>query len=134
MGKLLKRSKWTPDRVVSSTARRARQTTELALKAAKYKGDVEFTDEIYEASPEDLLDLVRRQPDGAETVLLVGHNPGFEDVLSLLCGTGDVPARITVPTAALACVECEVASWADVGPGCGSLAWFAVPKMLGDDD
>jgi phosphohistidine phosphatase len=133
MGKLLSTAKRRPDAVLASTARRARETAELALAEVKFKGKVDFTDEIYEASASRLLELIRRQPTERETLLMVGHNPGFEDLVCALCGPGGEPANIRMPTAALACIEFEVAGWNAIAPGEGVLAWLAVPKIVGGD-
>ena len=129
VGKALKDSGATVDLVVSSPATRARQTAELVTAAANYKGPVRFEPAIYEASASDLLDVVRALPDDAETVVLVGHNPGFEELLGALCGGRSAPARVRVPTAALACVELDCERWRDADAG--TLQWMLVPRILG---
>ncbi len=131
MGKALRASGVELDLVVCSTATRARQTAELALAAAKYDGELRHDDAIYEASLRDLFGVLHGLPDSAETVALVGHNPGFEDLLATLCGTESSPAHVRVPTATLACIELDVDSWSDTIGGSGSLLWMLVPKILG---
>lgn len=130
VGKAFRSSGVELDLIVSSTARRARETAEHFASAAGYSGPIEYADEIYEASVSGLLGVVRRLPDEADTALLVGHNPGFEDLLSVLCGRDGAPARFRVPTATLACVELDGASWAGVGQGAGTLQWMIVPRLL----
>jgi phosphohistidine phosphatase SixA len=71
-----------PDRVLCSPARRTRETADLVL-AALEAAMPEFAEEIYEASPGELLALLDRE-DGARTVMLVGHNPGIERLVALL--------------------------------------------------
>ena len=66
-----------PDWVVASDATRARQTAEIAAEAAGFSGEIGLDPAIYDAELEDLLGVVRELPDGAERVLLVGHNPGL---------------------------------------------------------
>lgn len=131
MGKLLKASNLNIDRIVSSTAARARQTAELAAEAAKCARKLEFEDAIYEASLAELLGVLRRLNDEDLTVVLVGHNPGFEELLGALCGSKGSHARIRVPTATLACIELDIPSWQNVTAGTGTLLWMAVPKMVG---
>ena len=131
MGRVLKSSDVKVDRVLCSTAQRARETAELALGAAGYKAEVEFTDAIYEASSSELLDLLRRQSNDHDTVMMIGHNPGFEDLLSGLCGNGGQAANIRMPTAALACIELDVGKWSESDAGEGTLVWLVIPKILG---
>ena len=72
-----------PDRVLCSPARRAGETTWLALAAIDGAPVPQMADEIYDASPGELLALLDQQA-GAGTVLLVGHNPGIERLVALL--------------------------------------------------
>ena len=69
--------------------------------------------------------LIRRLPDSSACVLLIGHNPTFEQALARLTGAGE-----HMPTAALACIEFEIARWEDVDDGHGKLVWFVTPKQL----
>ena len=73
----------SPDRVLCSPALRTRQTALLALAAATLDGPPQLAEEIYEATPGELLALLD-QHDDASTVLLVGHNPGVERLVALL--------------------------------------------------
>jgi phosphohistidine phosphatase len=114
--------------VISSPAARARETTALVLESAGLKLEPRFDERIYEADVRTLLEVVASIPDKAKTAMLVGHNPGFENLLSYL--TGD---DRHMPTAALARIEFEVGSWSEVTDGSGTLASFVTPKDLGDD-
>jgi phosphohistidine phosphatase len=127
VGEFLKRARVPVDLVLSSTARRARQTAELVSETAGF-GDLEFTDEIYEASVRQLLDVVRGIHDDHTAVLMVGHNPGFEGLFGELCGPG---ASFRVPTAAVGCIELDVPRWRDVDRGLGTLLWFIAPRVIG---
>ena len=69
--------------------------------------------------------LIRRLPDASNCVLLVGHNPTFEQVLARLTGAVE-----HMPTAALACIEFQVERWEDVDDGQGTLASFVTPKQI----
>lgn len=114
--------------VISSPAARARETTALVLKSAGLKFEPRFDERIYEADVRTLLEVVASIPDKATTALLVGHNPGFENLLSYL--TAD---DRHMPTAALAKIEFEAGSWSEVAEGSGTLESFVTPKDLGDD-
>ena len=130
VGKALRDADVDLDLVVVSTAVRAQQTAALVLKAAKYEGAIVHEEAIYEASVSSLMDVVRRLPETAETVMLVGHNPGFEMLLGALCGTVAAPARVRVPTGMLACLELSGGKWAEASAGSGTLIWMIVPRML----
>lgn len=114
-----------PDLVVSSPAERARATAKRVLKAAGYSGDLRFDERIYLADAGSLLRVVHGLPDEAGRVMLVGHNPGFEDLAAALCG-----GSVRMTTAALACIELADEQWATVQPGSGSLLWLVNPKVL----
>ncbi|MBI3654161.1 MAG: histidine phosphatase family protein [Acidobacteria bacterium] len=125
MGAALKQQGIAPQLVLCSPATRARETMELFTTAAELEAVVEFEPTIYEASAAELLKLVRHIKADYEVVLLVGHNPGFENLLSRLIG-----AERQMPTAALACIEFAIDQWQDVEDGKGKLLWFLIPKML----
>jgi phosphohistidine phosphatase len=72
--------------------------------------------------------LIRRLPGEKSCVMIVGHNPGLEDLVERLSGKSE-----RMPTAALACVEFQIESWEDVEDGEGKLAWLLTPKQVGSD-
>jgi phosphohistidine phosphatase len=131
MGRLLRTEDVELEHVVCSTAVRARETLDLAAKAARYNGSIDFVDAIYEAPYDRLARIVTSLPDRAAAVLMVGHNPGFEDLIRYLCSR-DGSLNVTVPTATLACIDFDVARWESATGGTGSLRWLAIPKMIGD--
>jgi phosphohistidine phosphatase len=69
--------------------------------------------------------------------MLVGHNPGLEDLALLLIGNGDLDARRRLhtkfPTAGLCVIDLPQQGWAALHPGGGRLERFVTPKMLGAD-
>jgi phosphohistidine phosphatase len=127
MGRFLDRIEQLPDRIISSSATRARMTFEQAAQKGDW-GDipVEITDDLYEASPADVLSVIQSISDGSERILLVGHEPTFSDTVGRLIGS----ANVRMPTAAMACIEIEVDHWPDVGFGSGQLRWLVGPKLL----
>ena len=125
MGSLLKREKVIPDLVLSSSAVRARQTTDLLLAAANLSTDLRFDERIYEASAQKLLEVVRQIEKSKKAVLLVGHNPGLEEFLELLTGASE-----TMPTGTLSKVALTASNWADIGDKCATLEWILKPKQL----
>lgn len=126
----------TPDIVLVSTARRAQQTLE-ALEPWDDSPLIDSTDALYLASAGQLLGTLRRVPETARSVLLIGHNPGLQELAVMLDGgagakTGDSPvARLAAayPTAGLA--EFSVpGSWGQLGAGGGRLLRFLSPREL----
>lgn len=88
---------------------------------------------IYLASAVTLLDLVQGTDAGVDRLLLVGHNPGLEDLAMWLVPTSDDPARTALaakyPTATLA--ELSFAGdWSDLAPGTATLTRFVRPRDL----
>jgi phosphohistidine phosphatase len=97
------------DLAVVSPANRARSTWDLVSAALDVAPPTRIDDRVYDASDHELLTVVRALPDDIETVVLVGHNPGLEDLVPLL--TGD---WAPMPTSALAVITVS-GSWATAG-------------------
>ena len=91
---------------------RARQTAEIAARAAGFAGEVLVAPAIYDAEMEDLLGVVRELPDGVERVLLVGHNPGVAMLSMELDQLAATPPPLTPAT--LVALSLEITHWADV--------------------
>ncbi len=106
IGQLLKDENLLPDLILSSTARRARKTAEQVIQHSGYRGETRITGELYNASRDQLLAFVAALPDTASHVLVIGHNPGLEELLEALT---DQCAALT--TAALARVESPADQW-----------------------
>lgn len=125
MGALMRERGLRPDLVISSPARRASETVALALEASGLETELRFDERIYEASLSTLLEIVRQVEDGRNEVMLVGHNPGFEELLEYLTGE----AR-RVPTATLARIALDTDRWDEATERCGRLEWLVKPKEL----
>ncbi len=128
IGRYIGQRKVRPDLVLSSPAERARQTTALAIEAAGIKAEVRYDERIYEASTEQLMEVVSEIDDNASEVLLVGHNFGMEQLLERL--TGEVHR---MPTAALARIVLELDHWNLVRDRAGRLDWIVKPKELANE-
>ena len=88
------------DLAVVSPAARARETWELVSAELEAPPPTRFEDRVYAASGSDLLEVVRDLPDDTRTVVLVGHNPGMEDLVEVLTSQW-----VSMPTSGLAVVE-----------------------------
>jgi phosphohistidine phosphatase len=132
-GRWLRKSDCVPDRVLCSTARRARETWQLAEEKLRAHPEVVFDPRVYGASTAELLDLVRETPPETGTLLIVGHDPTMHGLTLELARAEpgeEAPAldrvREKFPTAGIAVLE-FTGSWPDLGPGRARLANFSVP-------
>lgn len=134
MGRFLASEGLIPDRVLCSGALRAIQTWNLVSEELPSEVHTEVRDEIYHASPGNLMELIRALPNDEESVLLVGHNPSFESLALQATGSGDDEALRSLafkyPTGALAILDFDAPDWADVEWGTGHLRAFIRPKAL----
>ncbi|MYL98013.1 histidine phosphatase family protein [Novosphingobium sp. FGD1] len=128
-------------RIVASPAVRVTQTIELAGEAAGETPPITWDRRIYLANSATLMDVLREQDsDGdlsgnARSIMLVGHNPGLEDLIfDLVPDDGSSPLRDVVedkfPTAAFAVVRLDIESWADLAENCGRLVHLVRPRDL----
>ena len=134
MGALINEADWLPDRILCSTATRAKETLALAREHWPAEPAIPTSElaTLYLAAPSRILDIVRRQPDGATRLMLVGHNPGLQSFVSRLAGHGDKTQLRAIetkfPTAALALIALDVESWREVGWTIGRLVDFRIPR------
>lgn len=126
IGKWLKGHGPLPDRIVTSSAERARRTVERAHKKGNWTAPILVTRTLYDADPEDVLGVVRAQPDSSRVLMLVGHEPTWSMALDDFTEGFDEH----FPTAALACIDFDVEAWQDVAFGEGRLAWIVRPREL----
>ncbi|HJR09750.1 MAG TPA: histidine phosphatase family protein [Pyrinomonadaceae bacterium] len=109
VGQLLRQKQIKPEVVLSSPAVRARETAELVSEAAGLATQTRFDARIYEASLEELLQIVSEAEDGVETLLLVGHNPGLAELLASLTGESAAMSPAT-----LARIELDINAWSEL--------------------
>jgi len=135
VGAYLVRHKLIPDQALVSTSARTRETWALVAKAFATKPPpAEFEDTIYEASPEAILKAVRSTEPALETLLVVGHNPGMQQLAGMLIASGDVEARQRLleefPTSAIAMISFAVQDWESLHANGGRLEHFVTPQTL----
>ena len=132
VGEWLYREGLVPDQVISSPAERARQTAVKVCKSMDFKKKkIRWDDEVYEAGVADLLGVLARCSREARTVLLVGHNPGLEDLVRYLAADeAEEPSDgKLLPTAALARLEMPD-DWSALKVGCAQLVDVTRPRKL----
>jgi phosphohistidine phosphatase len=134
MGRYLAEHGMIPDRVIVSTAKRTRETWRLVAGALPRVPPVEFEDRIYEASPRDILAAIADTPASVRSLLVIGHNPGFQDTANLLVASGDKRLRSSLaekfPTGALAVIDLDIDDWSSIKPGIGRLENFVTPRAV----
>ena len=134
VGGWLKAQRYRPDVVLCSTARRARETLELVRASLPKDATVEPVRGLYMAAPREMLTELGRVPATAETVMLVGHNPGMGSLAVLLAGSGDEAALANMhakfPTGGVAVLGFDVARWSEIAPGNGKLLAFLRPRDI----
>ena len=128
IGKRLASEELIDPLLICSPALRARETAEIVLQSSNMSAEERFDERIYEASLRDLTQVISDIPDDKQVAILIGHNPGFEELLAFLTGESR-----PMPTCALAKVKFDVESWGDVRTGEGTLEWFTTPKELPGD-
>ena len=117
------------DAILASPAKRAAETVETFGRGY---GELEPSWEpgIYEAGVRRLIEIVQGADEGAERLLIVGHNPGFEGLVWTLADEDAEKVRDAMPTAAMAAIELPVDAWSDVLEGTGRLTEFIVASEL----
>ncbi|MFF3247200.1 SixA phosphatase family protein [Streptomyces sp. NPDC002870] len=130
-GRWLAEADCLPDLVLCSTARRTRQTWELAARELGSTPPVRYDPRLYGADDEPLLEAVCAVPDDVGTLLLIGHNPGLQDLILLLAGEalgGTMQrAQTKFPTSAVAVLTWR-GTWSALAPGAALLTDLAVPR------
>jgi phosphohistidine phosphatase len=122
--------------VLCSTARRAEETLDILLPVLAGEPVVQFEEELYLADAARLLARLRHVPDNVASVLLVGHNPGLQDLAQRLADVaiGRLAARVAggFPAAGLASFEIPV-SWSALDRGRARLTRLIDPRELPDN-
>jgi phosphohistidine phosphatase len=125
IGRFIRKQKLKPDLVLSSPAVRARETIDIVLKSARLQVELRYDERIYEADPMRLLEVISQVEEDRKVVLLVGHNPGLEELLKFLTGQPE-----HLPTAALVKITLGTDKWSEISAKKGKLEWLVKPKEL----
>ena len=125
VGKRLVKLGWVPDLVVGSDSRRTRETWDRMRKRFP-EASISFTRALYAAGPAGLRTEVARLSADARTVLVLGHNPGWEEAVNSLSGR-----EVQMTTASVVLLEGKGATWGDaLRRGRWSVAGVVRPKEL----
>lgn len=128
VGEHLRSLRMQPELVLCSSATRTCQTLELLHIASS--ANVLVEDDLYCADPSALIARLRRVPASVRSVLLIGHNPGIEDLMRMLIGD-DVVMPEKFPTGAMADMRLSIRTWKELDAEIARLRAFVVPRNLG---
>jgi phosphohistidine phosphatase len=134
LGAYIVRHAFMPDLVLVSSSARTRQTWELAATAFEDTPPVKFDERIYEAGPQAILNAVKETGPQIGTLLVIGHNPGLQELATQLVAVGDSDAtrrlKEEFPTSALAVINFMVEDWSRLHAHGGRLEHFVTPGTL----
>ena len=118
-----------PDIMLCSDATRTQETAGLVLASLDPQPKLQLSGRIYHASPDTILDLIHQQT--AQTVAVIGHNPGIGMLANALVKTAPKHHRFSdYPTCASTVVDFDISDWEQAKPGSGTCAAFVVPRDL----
>ena len=136
MGIYMAKERLRPNLAIVSTARRVKDTWKLARSAFKHDISRRKEPRIYDASAKAILDVINATAPDVKALLLVGHNPGLQDLALSLVGKGNKSDLLRLhrkfPAAGLVVIDFDVKRWRDVSEGFGQLERFETPKSIGD--
>jgi phosphohistidine phosphatase len=127
----LRRHEIEPTLVLCSSAERTRRTLDL-VRPALGAAPAQIEDELYAAASLQLLERLRALPEQSASVLVIGHNPGLQELALVLATPSRTRGLLEAkfPTAALATLSVPHATWAQLAAGDAELTGFVIPKQL----
>ncbi len=136
MARYLKAKAYLPDRILCSTSTRTRQTAAPVLR--QVPAPIVYVETLYHAPPGRILALAQDADDAHHVLLVIGHNPGLEQIAAMLARDPVKPREQSrhdvmeekFPTAALAVLDFDIAHWKQVSPCGGRLVDFVRPRDL----
>ena len=132
IAKYIRRKKIRPALVLCSPSLRTRQTLEAIESSLGKSYSVELVPQLYAASERELLERLHALPESVNSVMLIGHNPGLQNLALVLASHGDLPQlEAKFPTGVLATLVVHSESWAALSPGDAELVDYVVPRQLG---
>ena len=139
IGQWLHKQNITPELVVCSPAKRAKDTWKRVKKEQMAYGKNKFVASLYLASPSELLNVIKKVPAKISSLMLIGHNPGMHQLILQLVNTKALNSEQTqdlqriihkFPTAGFAHIQFNVSDWVDVAPLTGKLYRMMMPSLL----
>lgn len=123
-----------PDRVVLSPAARVQETWKYTARAMRPAPGAMTQEQIYNATPTDILGVIMGTPPTVHALMIVGHNPSLHELALMLIAAGDIDARERLheklPTSGLVIIDFAFDDWSRLHPQSGRLERFVTPKSL----
>jgi phosphohistidine phosphatase len=120
----------TPDQILCSEAVRARETAKLVAESLNYKRNIIIEPQLYDSYPAVYLKVISKIADDIKTLLIVGHNPIIEQLISILSANRPNDMSVHVSTSGVACFTVDNRSWSDIETGSWDLKWLVTPKLI----
>ncbi|MFD2203626.1 SixA phosphatase family protein [Shivajiella indica] len=128
MANRLKKRDINVDAIISSDAERAKTTALIIAEALHFNKDkIKFTENLYMASANSILSEIKKTKNSVDTLLVFGHNPGFNDIIDKLGGEID-----NLPTAGQFGFKIDIKDWEEIGPKKAKVWFFDYPKKKDD--
>lgn len=125
MGRRLRERGARPTLILTSPAVRARRTAQIIAREIGYPQEfLQREDDLYLASPDDIIAVVARQDSSFRDLIVCGHNPGLTELANRLTGAG----IDNVPTTGVVIIGLDIRSWADLDGAQGDLLLFDYPR------
>ena len=125
VGRFLRAAGVVPTTLITSPARRARETLVHVADAAGWREPLEVRP-LYEVGPKDVLEELRRTSDSSDVAVAVGHEPAWSSTAARLIGGGE----LELATGSVACIGLDLETWSDLAKRRGRLLWLLRPSLL----
>lgn len=113
-----------PDLIISSPARRAKETAKIFAKAFNYADEIVIKDALYGSyNIESFLNIISEIDNNNDVVFLFGHNPKTSELTAVLVSG----FKTSMKAGSVAAVELDLTDWNEVVPGCGNMQFYASP-------
>jgi phosphohistidine phosphatase len=122
MGKLLGKMGVSPDLIISSPAKRTKETISIILEEIHFRETISYDENIYESSADELLNIIKIFDEKLKRVLLVGHNPSLTDLANYL----SKDKIDNIPTCGFVGLTFNC-SWRDLSQNCCDTIFFEYP-------
>lgn len=123
-----------PDRVLVSPAKRAQESWKYAAAALRPAPAAMLAEKLYDATPHAILAAIKDTPASAHILMVVGHNPGLQELVLMLIASGDIDTREQLreklPTSGLVIIDFAFDDWSKLHPQSGRLERFVSPRSL----
>lgn len=128
VGKFLNKKNIIPDFVITSTAKRAAQTTEYVLKELDKDIRIRYDKNLYLTGSGKIIDIISKIEDDIKVLMVIGHNPDMPVLVERLTNKHFLHPKFS--TAGVAIIDFEIESWSEIKSTHGNLELFITPKML----